>query len=105
MQGLKTVVTEQNAMLDKLAGDLRDLLEMNGPLSDSDLIKMSKDDAHVIPKQFSADRSSVRDLFADLGHFALYRFSALADEDRQRLEYDIVKLFLNALESINAIDA
>jgi hypothetical protein len=45
MQGITTVVSEQNAILDKLAGDLRDLLEMNGPLSDSDLIQMSKDDA------------------------------------------------------------
>jgi hypothetical protein len=30
MLGLTTVVSEQDAMLDKLAGDLRDILEMNG---------------------------------------------------------------------------
>jgi hypothetical protein len=105
MKGLTTVVSEQNAVLDKLAGDLRDLLEMNGPLSDSDLIQMSKNDAHVTSKQFYTDRSSVRDLFADLSHFALSRFTALADEDKQRLESAVGKLFLNAREGINAIGA
>jgi hypothetical protein len=66
---------------------------------------MSKDDEHVISKRFSTDRSSVRDLFADLGHFALSRFTALADEDKQRLESAVGKLFLNAREGINAIGA
>jgi hypothetical protein len=54
---------------------------------------------------FSVDRSSVRDLFADLGHFALSRFSALADDDKQRLESTVGKLFLNAREGIAAIGA
>jgi hypothetical protein len=31
MQGLTTVVSEQYVMLDKLAGDQRDILVMNGP--------------------------------------------------------------------------
>jgi hypothetical protein len=51
---------------------------MNGLLSDSALMEMSKDDAYITSKEFSADRSSVRDLVADLGHFALSRFTALA---------------------------
>jgi hypothetical protein len=66
---------------------------------------MSKDDEHVISKRFSTDRSSVRDLFADLGHFALSRFTALADEDMQHIESAVGKLFLNARELINAIGA
>jgi hypothetical protein len=78
---------------------------VNGPLRDSDLLQMSKDDARVTSKQFYTDRSSVRDLFADLGHFALSRFTALADEDKQRLESAVGNLSLNDREGINAIGA
>jgi hypothetical protein len=35
--------------------------------------------------------------------FAISRFTALADEDKQRLESAVGKLFLNAREGINAI--
>jgi hypothetical protein len=59
----------------------------------------------VTSKEFYTDRSRVRDLFADLSHFALSRFTALVDEDKQRLESAFGKLFLNAREGINAIGA
>jgi hypothetical protein len=71
MQGLTTDVSEQDAMLGKLAGDLRHILGVNGPISNGALMEMSKDDACVTSKEFSADRCSIRDLFADLGLFAL----------------------------------
>eukprot|EP00171_Calliarthron_tuberculosum_P004072 IDg4072t1 len=61
MQGLSTVVSEQDPMLDKLASDLKG--------------------------------RSVRDLFADLGHFALSRFTALADEDKRHLESAVGSCF------------
>jgi hypothetical protein len=53
----------------------------------------------------SADRSSIRDQFADLGRFALSRYTALADDDKERLESAVGKLFLNAREGITAIGA
>jgi hypothetical protein len=68
-------------------------------------MEMSKDDAHVTSKEFSADRSSIRDLFADLGHFALSRYTALADDDKERLESAVGKVFRNAREGITAIGA
>jgi hypothetical protein len=52
MQGQTTVVSEQDAMLDKLAADWRDILEMNGPISNGALIEISKDDACVTSKVF-----------------------------------------------------
>jgi hypothetical protein len=105
MQGLTTIVSEQEAMLDKLAGDLRDMLEMNGPIRNGALMEMSKDDACVTSKELSADRSSIRDMFAYLGHFSLSRYTALADEEKERLESAVGKLFLNAREGITAIGA
>jgi hypothetical protein len=67
-------------------------------------MEMWKDDACVTSKQFSADRSSVRDLLADLGHFALSRYTALADDD-ERLDACRREVFLNAREGITAIGA
>jgi hypothetical protein len=105
MQGLTTVVSEQDVMLDKLAGDQRDILVMNGPIRNGALMEISKDDACVPSKEFSADRSSVRALFADLGHSALSRYTGLADDDKERLESAVGGLFLNARECITAIGA
>jgi hypothetical protein len=76
---------------------------MNGPISNGALMEMSQDDACVTSKELSADRSRFRDLFADLGHFALSRYTALADDDKERLESAVGKLFLNAREGITAI--
>jgi hypothetical protein len=103
MKGLTTVFSEQFAMLDKLAGHLRDILEMNCQISNCDMMEMSQDDACVTSKDLSADRSSFRDMFADLGHFSLSRYTALADDDKERLEFAVGKLFLNAREGITAI--
>jgi hypothetical protein len=105
MQGLTTFVSEQGAMLDKLAGDLRDILEMIGPISNGALMEMSKDDTYVASKEFPAGKSSVRDLFADLGHFDLSRYTALADDDKERLESAVGKLLLKDREGITAIGA
>jgi hypothetical protein len=54
-QGRTTVGSEQDAMLDELAGDLRDILVMNGPISNGALMEMSKDDACVTSKELSAE--------------------------------------------------
>jgi hypothetical protein len=52
---LLAVGSEQDAMLDELAGDLRDILVMNGPISNGALMEMSKDDACVTSKELSAE--------------------------------------------------
>jgi hypothetical protein len=92
-------------MLDKLAKDIGVFLEMIGPLSDNALMEMSKDDGYVTSILYSADRSSVRNFFADLGHFALSQFNALTDDDKQRLESAVGKLFLSTREGIANISA
>jgi hypothetical protein len=78
---------------------------MNGPVSNGALMEMSKDDSSVTSKEFSAYKCSIRDLFADLGLFAPFRYTALADDDKEHLESVVGKLILNVRQGITAIGA
>jgi hypothetical protein len=56
-------------------------------------------------KEFPTSRESVRNFIADLGQFALLRFSSLDDDGKRAVEKYIGPMFILAIDGIAAISA
>jgi hypothetical protein len=105
IQGLTTVVSEQNVMLRDLVPNLILLLDVEGPLSTEDAPTRSVDVQRVTMGSYSATSVSIRNVVADLGQFSLIRWTAVPGNGKRELEDGIGLSFLSAIESISSIVA
>jgi hypothetical protein len=98
MQGLTTVLSEQYVMLRNLVRNLKLLLEAERPMPTEDVTNQFADVQCVTRRSYLATRVSIRNFFANLGHFALIRWRDLPNNDKRELEDGIGLLFLSAIE-------
>jgi hypothetical protein len=107
LQGLTTIISEQDDLLHSLVSSLWALLVMEGPLSPTSLSfkRTSGDDSNVLGAEFATTRSNVADFIADLGSLALSCHGKLEPEEAQAVEVGIGTIFLASVEKISAIRA
>jgi hypothetical protein len=107
LQGLTTIISEQDDLLQSLVSSLRAMLVMEGPLLPTNLIakRTSGDDNDLLGAELATTRSNVTDFIADLGSFAMNCHQNLQPEEARSIEVGIGKLFLASVEKISAIRA
>jgi hypothetical protein len=107
LQGLTTIISEQDNLLQSVASSLRALLVMEGPLLPTSLAARgaSGDDRYVLGAELATTTSNVTEFIADLGSFAMSCHGTLEPEEARAVELGIGKMFLSGVEKLSAIRA
>jgi hypothetical protein len=107
LQGLTTIISEQDNLLQSLALSLRGLLVMEGLLLPPSLAarRACGDNRYVLGAELATTTSNVADFNADLGSFAMSCHGTLEPEEARADEFGIGKMFLGSVEKISAIRA
>jgi hypothetical protein len=105
LQGLTTIISEQDSSLLSLASSLRALLVMEGrslvhPLAAKGT---SGDDSNVLGAKVATTTSHAADFISDLGSFAKNCHGALEQEEARAVDVGIGKMFLARVEKKSAI--
>jgi hypothetical protein len=107
LQGLTTIISENDNFLQSLALSLRALLVMEGSLPPTSLAARgaSGDERYVLGAELATTTSNVADFLADLGSFATSCHGTVEPEEARAVEFGIGKMFLGSVEKIPAIRA
>jgi hypothetical protein len=104
LQGLSTLVVEQDALLGELVHALHGILTMEGPLEPTN-IAARKSEGAIVGIQFSASLSAVVDFINDLGIYAQDFLLKISDNEAADLKFAIGEMFIKGVEGIRNIQA
>jgi hypothetical protein len=109
LQGLSTLISEQENLLKTLTRSLRSLLAIAGPYSPADVASFRDaqpaDELIVVGSQYVVTRSAIRDLVQDMGSFAMELHGRATKDDALEVEIAIGRLFVKGLEGILKIQS
>lgn len=104
MQGMRTIVQQQRAYLQKLVHSLIDLSYMNGPLSAEEAFTARQDPSMLCADGFfSISQTAVDHLIEDRGLWAVDLELELDANVKTTLHGDIARLFVSATNKIQAL--
>jgi hypothetical protein len=105
LQGLTTIISEQDGNLMNLASTLRLLVVVEGPLTAEQILSKKNDEQMIVVEELATSRFSLRNFIADLGMFVYSTYNSLLPEDANSVEIGVEKMFVAAAEKISSFCA
>jgi hypothetical protein len=104
LQGLRTVLSQQKAQLQRLAEKLKSLCEVRGPHDDSTLSMIDRN-SNVICGPYAVSLSNARDFIENQGSFVMGAMAALPMEDDFMMVRSVASLLCGLVNGISNVVA